>query len=218
MILKSIRDDSEYFWIKIPRTATHSFKEVFSKYNKLDEDKHYHRSYVELCSIYDKKLEGVTLVRNPVTRFKSILNYISNRNYYSVTGVSQLLKSTDSCVNFLNSNFFRNCIPKAPSVSDLFIDLQSQEYVSNHEAFFRTQTYYAYHPNVKIFFYEQMEDFVYWVKKSLGYDLNKLPIINNTNRNVTNNIDFTDPDLIRTIENLYYIDYKVFDYPLQYLT
>lgn len=218
MILKSIRDDTEYFWIKVPRTATHSFKKVFSKYNTFDEDKHYHRSYVNLCDIYDKKLKGVTLVRNPLTRFKSIINYISITQQSSNSGVNQLWESTDSCINFLNSNFLRNCIPKAPSVTDLFIDVESQRYVNNYEAFFRTQTEYAYHPKVKIFRYEHMHEFVVWISNSLGYDMTELPLMNTTRTNTPVNVDFTDPDLIKTVENLYYIDYKVFNYELLYLT
>lgn len=218
MIIKSLCDETEYFWIKIPRTATHSFKLIFGKYNDLNEDKHYHYPYVDLCEKYDRKLTGITLVRHPLERFTSIIHYLAHRQEDSKSNIKQLWESTDSCINFLNSNFLRNCQPKAPHVLDLVIDLETDEFIKAHIAFFKTQTEYAYHPNVKIFRYEKMEQFIEWIKTSLGYDVQKIPKINRTHKREVVKVDFTNPDLIKTVENLYYIDYKVFNYELQYLT
>jgi hypothetical protein len=39
---------------------------------------------------------------------------------------------------------------------------------------------------------------------------------NASNTSINMPVDFTHPELVKTVENMYYIDYKVFGYPLQY--
>lgn len=225
MILTSTLSGQQLFWIKVPRTATHSFEELFKKYNThqeetvlpIEADKHNHFSYNELCAIYDKKLNGVSVVRHPLDRFVSILKYLFSKYYGTSSSIKSLWESTDSCIEFLNLSFHRNCQPVGYDVSTLFIDCETEECVKNCNALFKTQAFYAYTPKVKIFHYEQLHEFTDWIKTHLGYDITEIPRINASCKSIKMNVDFNHPEFIKTVENLYYIDYKVFGYSLQYL-
>ena len=219
MIVSTV-ENKEYFWIKIPRTATYSYKELFKRYNEVIEEKHIHHSYLELCKKYDKKLPGFTVVRHPLNRFKSILYYLASRHKDTASDARKLWESTESCIELLNSYFQRNCQLKGISIQSIFLDTNTDDSIhSPITAFFKTQVEYAYHPKVNIFYYERMDEFKNWIETTLKYDTTNTPIINSSCKTHTKvNVDFNNPDFIKTIENLYYVDYKAFNYPLQYLT
>lgn len=228
MVLTSLLDSKKYFWIKVPRTATQSFSKFFTRYVPKEpvtpDDIHRHFSYLELQEIYQQQLPAVSVVRHPVSRFKSIIYYLADRHPNTQSGAKLLWESTESCVNFLNTVFERNCELKGTSISSVFVDTNMSDYPSVRNflnatsAFFKTQAGYVYHPNVKIFYYEELHEFIKWIDTSLKYDTDKIPIINASNKSSKVNIDFNHPEFIKTIENLYYIDYKVFGYPLRYLS
>jgi hypothetical protein len=225
MILKSLRDNAEYFWIKVPRTATQAFSELFTQYTSKEpvvlDGEHAHFSYMQLCDMYQQHLPAITVVRHPVSRFKSIVYYLAGKHATTTTDVKLLWESTDSCVDFLNKTFSRNChlIETAP-LSQLLLDTRdyqsTKNFIGASNAFFKTQAEYAYHPKVKIFPYEQLNTFIEWVDVALGYDTSRLTTQNASNTSINMPVDFTHPELVKTVENMYYIDYKVFGYPLQY--
>lgn len=218
MIVSTV-DNKEYFWIKIPRTATYSYKELFKRYNEITEEKHTHHSYLELCRKHDKQLPGFTVVRHPLTRFKSILYYLASRHTDTTSDARNLWESTQGCVEILNAYFQRNCELKGISIQSIFLDINVENSIhSPIAAFFKTQVEYAYHPKVSIFHYERLDEFKHWIETILQYDTTNIPVINSSCKTHTKiNVDFKNPELIRTIENLYHIDYKIFNYPLQYL-
>ncbi len=227
MVLKSLVDNQEYFWIKVPRTATQSFNKLFTQYNATEpgalKGKHYHYSYVELRQMYNKVLPAVSVVRHPLSRFKSIIYYLADRFIDIDSDVKLLWQSTESCVTFLNSIFDRNCHLKHGSLPAIFIEtgISNQDSVDYHgaiSAFFKTQVHWVYHPKLKIFHYEKLEEFTDWIDTTLGYDVNKIPKFNTSSYDGKVNVDFNNPEFVKTIENMYYIDYKLFGYPLQYLT
>jgi hypothetical protein len=227
MVLKSLVDNQEYFWIKVPRTATQSFGNFFTQYNDPEPDavngKHYHYSYVELREMYNKVLPAVSVVRHPLSRFKSIMYYLADRFMNVDSDVNLLWHSTESCVKFLNSTFDRNCHLKHGSLPTIFIEtgISNKDSVDYHgaiSAFFKTQVFWAYHPKLKIFRYEKLEEFTDWIDTHLGYDINTIRKLNASSNDGKVNVDFNNPEFVKTIENMYYIDYKLFGYPLQYLT
>lgn len=227
MILSSLNDNKQYFWIKVPKTATVSFSHLFTRYTSkepgTDHKKQSHFSYIELQKMYQQQLPAVSVVRNPVSRFKSIIYFLENLRPNTRSDVRLLWESTESCVNFLNTVFERNCTLKGTSFSSIFVDTDMSDYLSVTNflgavnSCFRTQAEYAYHPKVKIFYYEELHKFIEWIDTALGYDTSKICKANVSTKSTNVNVDFNDPELIKTIENLYYIDYKVFGYPLRYL-
>ncbi len=180
-------------------------------------------SYLELKEMYKQQLAAVSVVRHPVSRFKSIIYYLADRHINTQSSARLLWESTESCVNFLNMVFDRNCELKGASIPSIFLDTDVSEFIpirnfiNATHSFFKTQAEYAYHPKVKIFHYEKLNEFIEWIDTSLGYDVSKISRFNASVHTNRVNVDFNHPEFIKTIENLYYIDYKVFGYPLQYL-
>lgn len=227
MVLTSLHDSKQYFWIKVPRTATQAFSKFFTRYVPkepgIPDDIHRHFSYLELQEIYQQQLSAVSVVRHPVSRFKSIIYYLADRHINTQSSARLLWESTESCVDFLNTVFDRNCELKGASIPSVFLDTDVTEFIpirnfiNATNSFFKTQAEYAYHPKVKIFHYEMLNEFIDWIDTSLGYDVSKISRLNASVNTTKVNVDFNNPEFIKTIENLYYIDYKVFGYPLEYL-
>jgi len=227
MVLTSLLDNKQYFWIKVPRTATQAFSKFFTLYVPkepgIPDDIHSHFSYLELKEMYQQQLPAVSVVRHPVSRFKSIIYYLADRHPNTQSSAKLLWQSTESCVNFLNTVFDRNCELKGASISSIFLDTDVTEvtpirnFINATASFFKTQAEYAYHPKVKIFHYEKLNEFIEWIDTSLGYDTSKIHRFNASVESTQINVDFNHPEFVKTIENLYYIDYKVFGYPLRYL-
>jgi hypothetical protein len=227
MVLTSLLDNKQYFWIKVPRTATQAFSKFFTLYVPkepgIPDDIHSHFSYLELKEMYQQQLPAVSVVRHPVSRFKSIIYYLADRHPNTQSSAKLLWESTESCVNFLNTVLDRNCELKGASISSIFLDTDVTEvtpirnFINATASFFKTQAEYAYHPKVKIFHYEKLNEFIEWIDTSLGYDTSKIHRFNASVESTQINVDFNHPEFVKTIENLYYIDYKVFGYPLRYL-
>lgn len=222
MILSSLLTGEKYFWIKIPRTATVSYLNFFLNYYKGKVgcethdpalgQLHTHYTYLQLCNLYENKLPGVTVVRHPLTRFVSGLHHLK---YYSEekTVDASFLENMDSCVSYLNKFFGKNC-----DVSVLYEDLFSTPAPFFAKSFFHLQISYMYHPKVMWFKYENIEEFNTWIEKNLGYDISLLPHENSSKKDLLSHLDFSDERFVRTVENMFYDDYKILNYPFQYLT
>lgn len=222
MIITSLLSSEKYFWIKIPRTATVSYLNFFLKYYKGEVkcnvhdpalgQLHTHYTYLELCNLYDTRLPGVTVVRHPLKRFVSGLHQLKLLSEEKIIDVS-FLQDMDSCVNFLTSFFGKNC-QNIVEYGDLFNTPES----FFPKSFFQTQISYMYHPKVTWFKYENIQEFNSWIHNTLGYDTLQLTHENSSNKNVLNHLDFSDERFIKIAENMFYDDYKVLNYPFQYLT
>lgn len=204
-----------------------SFSRLFSQYAskepETDHDKHYHFSYMDLQKMYQRQLQAVSVVRNPVSRFKSIVYFLENLRPNTQSDVKLLWESTESCISFLNKTFERNCELRGIPITSILVDMDISDSLSVKNLIgatyscFKTQAEYAYHPKVKIFYYEELHKFIEWIDTALGYDTSNIGKINVSPESTNVKVDFNNPELIKTIENLYYIDYKVFGYPLRYL-
>jgi len=221
MILTSLVSGEKYFWIKVPRTATIAYQELFLKYYTGDVKcevhdpargrLHSHYSYNGLCDMYDQKLPGVTVIRHPLNKFISGLYQLKLLSYEHKFDVP-FLKNTSSCINFLTKHFSRNCHTTA-DMSDL---IQADPRFSI--SFFHLQIYFMYHPKVTWFRYESIQDFNEWITTKLGYDISLLTRVNESNTELLAHLEFSNPEFVQVVENMFYDDYKFLQYPLQYLT
>lgn len=218
--ISSTKTQKKFLWVKIPRTGTYSYARLFGLYNPefLKHPKHVHAAYWHLKNF--EKLPAFTVVRNPVDRFYSILGHYLFLQENCKQG---------NCIHEESQSFCAFHSMELPQenekdIFDFFTSLAKKDFrglehtrVFN-DALFKSQTFYAYNPNVKIFRYENIQEFNEWIVNELGYDVSKLEFLNKHNTRFLSNIDKQHPYFIKTAEYLYNIDFKVFNYPLQYLT
>lgn len=85
MIVTSCISEKKYFWVKVPRTATHSYQKLFFPELHL-EDNFVHHTHAPFSSfsqsecVKKPQIEyGVSVVRNPYNRFISGLKYLNRK-------------------------------------------------------------------------------------------------------------------------------------------
>jgi len=236
MIITSLLDNSDYFWVNIPRTGTNSYLRIFEPQTKFGFNIIYH-------SKYDHKLEipGFSLVRNPLDKFVSGLKFLSKLaldKKYTAFWKEEYVKNIEDeeTIRILNSfeinfdflkneknfylyvynSFSKNCIRNNENEFEhKIIPRNSHPYIYYAlNAIFRTQVDYAYHPKVKIFKYENIDEYNTWIENTLGYDtsqVKKLRINESTN---SIPIDTTTTKFKELVEYLFYDDLKIFGYTL----
>jgi hypothetical protein len=84
MIVKSLYNGKNYFWVKIPRTGTVSYEQLFLKEFCSFENAIVHNhvpffSEHKKCGAPKKIHGGFSVVRNPTTRFISAMKYLSKQ-------------------------------------------------------------------------------------------------------------------------------------------
>ena len=211
MILQSKINDSRWYWIKVPRTGTHSYKKFFFG----DDGPHLHIEYKNLL-LSGEVLPGVSVVRNPRSRFISSLKYIIKSICFNPTcnnhyGLKLPSESVDDLHNFFFTHFDKDCVIKSDNTVETLFNVASPAFVGT---FFTLQTSYVYHPKVKIFHYEKLHEFNSWIETELGYDTSKLEHINSTDDSILSHIDFSHPKITEIAQHLYYTDYKLLGYEM----
>jgi hypothetical protein len=235
---------NKYIWIKVPKTATLSYERFFELYNEnpavtnvLGVPIHTHTSFLEYKKVYGSDIPFVAVVRHPVERFVSSLKYLKKlkdackstpcpfgqrHHKCDVHGFKEFYTSTEICVEFLQQHFTYNCgLKNLPSVEegrryhlDKIFDVVDLNFISS---FFITQTEFCYNPKTKIFRFENLSEFDTWIETELGYDVSRLEHLNDT-KGVELNIDIEQPEFVKTVEMMFYDDFKAFNYPMKYLT
>lgn len=200
MVINSKLNSDQYFYVMNPRTGTWSYSFLF-------EVEHEHIPYNNRPD-EAKDLTGISVVRHPFDKFVSGINNL----YYSLSiteeKIYNFLESEDVFYDIIYSSLNKNCIPKS-------VTLQDTTNLLGSWAHFRTQVEYAYHPNVRIFRYENIEEFNIWIKNVLGYDIELLPKYNQSKKYDTiPTIDTTTTKFKELVEYLFYDDFKVFGYEL----
>jgi hypothetical protein len=246
MFIKSKVTGNNYFWVKIPRTGTVAYQELFTGIDATSEYfQHSHFRYGEVhCHDVDAFLfqsPGFTLVRNPLSRFISSLKFIKNvtnkfkpENLQSIIEVKSecpfckketlvvvekkefsvpydifdFLKNEDTFYDFMYTNFDKNCYLKNDHGFEDIFKIEDASFV---RAFFKTQVHWAYHPNVKIFKYENINEFNNWIDIELGYNTS---VLNNKNSSSLINLPFdTNSNKFKELtKHLFYDDYRYFNY------
>lgn len=244
MIVSSLLNSEKYFWVKVPRTATQAYEKIFFPNRDVNTFyPHYHLPYrqiVQYCGTPTPVVGGFTVIRHPLARFISALQYIqqkkNNRTELlkkiesyekymdiceycekeTVAEKSSILKRIDgyefpnfltdenTFYDFIYDNFDKNCQYKN-NVGDVF---GSGSFV---KSFFVTQTYFAYHPKVKTFQYENLSSFNNWISNTLGHDVLNLEKKNSA-ADVPLSIDTTTTKFKNLVQYLFHDDFKVFHY------
>jgi hypothetical protein len=186
-------------------------------------------------------LNAFGVVRNPYDRFISSLYFLIERHNQSnifdieedaFCNVCEICKKVDIVKNqekykmeffnfykdektfyeFFYDNFNKNCELK-PNLT--LYDIFNTKNVSLVSSFFRTQVFWAYHPKVKVFKYENINEFNLWIKNELGYDTDKLERINYSKKDLLKNkikIDFKSSKFKELVKYLFYDDFRYFNY------
>lgn len=224
MIISSKINDSKLIWVKIPKTGTRAYSKILVSRNgenieSKDYSLHFHVTFEQLYTHHNKNYSGFTIVRHPVTRFISALNHLADINSECSTldcinHPGKLpLDNIDRLVEFIYDNFHTNCVPRN-NLS--FKQIFGVDYTAYYDAFFKTQVYWAYHPKMTWFYYENLNKFNMWLQQTFGIDTSKIQKIGNIKKKHLEHLDMNDGKFIKMIEYLFYDDYKVYNYPLQY--
>jgi hypothetical protein len=245
MVIKSKITNKKYQWIRIPRTATISYSNLFfEEYNLNYPTGHTHYRYNQFArcdkckDIPELNLEGFSLVRNPINRFISSLYFVAGRKIigmvpdkmyrlceickeytlidniekHSPLDFIEFYKDENTFYEFFYDNFNKNCEPKTGLDLHKIFDVNNISLISS---FFQTQVYWAYHPKVKIFKYEEISKFNNWIEENLGYDTSKLTHINASRKKELSdviNVDFTTDKFKKLVKHLFYDDFRYFNY------
>jgi hypothetical protein len=220
MIVKSLVDNSEWIWIRIPKTATRAYRAIFAEG---DDQLHTHFSYKESVEIYGNVGRAFTVIRNPIDRLKSgiihdvdefqriyrDIPYPEYQNALPTDGIPYPDWMLD--INLLCDLFFEavdeNCKVKNQKVYDkLMWEAGMMAEV------LKTQASAVNYPEVKVFRYENLAEFNVWIKESLGLDTTKVPINGPSDYVKYNWLDFTSPRFIELAKVLYKEDYEVYGY------
>jgi hypothetical protein len=184
---------------------------------------------------------GFTVVRHPYSRFISALKYLKRKrkdvnvlnnistflsvcefcgkenvltkeDFYTTldTNFLDFLENESMFYDFVYSYFDRNCMLK-PGYS--WENILQTENASRVHTMFNTQTYFAYHPKVKIFKYENLQEFNGWIENTLGVSTSNLTK-DNSSDNMSLNIDVTTKKFKDLVKYLFHDDFKLFGYDI----
>lgn len=198
------------------------------------------RQSMRYCDTPTTVEKGFTVVRHPWTRFVSALQLMQSKkqsrqnilNHYQrfvklceyceqevdtdgdlVNHIRDeyhpptFLENEDVFYDFMYSHFDRNCIPKPYSTLETIFDAHAHFMKS----FFITQTFFAYHPKVQVFKFEQLEIFNNWIEVTLGYNTSSIPH-SNSSKDGKLSIDVHSEKFHKLVQHLFHDDYKLFGY------
>lgn len=195
------------------------------------------------CINYEKpNLNAFTLVRNPVDRFISSIYFMTSRrenldksdkvvkNFNKICEICGKIELIDVdsekskniflrfyenesiFYDFFYDNFNKNCQLKPNLNIHSVFDTDDISLVSS---FFCTQVYWAYHPKIKVFKYENISEFNKWIENTLGYDTTQLKKTNASRKSELKdiiNVDFTTDKFKELVKHLFYDDFLYFNY------
>jgi hypothetical protein len=195
------------------------------------------------CINYEKmNLDAFALVRNPVDRFISSIYFMASRRenlekddqisknfnkYCEICGKVELVdtdrekykniflrfyENESFFYDFFYNNFNKNCQLK-PGLN--IYSVFDTDDVSLVSSFFYTQVYWAYHPKIKVFKYENISEFNKWIENKLGYDTTQLKKTNASRKSELQdiiNVDFTTDKFKKLVKYLFHDDFLYFNY------
>ena len=224
MIISSKINGSKFIWVKIPKTGTRAYAKILVSNNEIqteneDYSLHFHLTFQQLYVNYRKKYSGFTVVRHPVTRFVSALNHIADVNSQCTSSNCNNhpgklpLDSINTLVEFVYDNFHKNCVPRN---NTSFQKIFGVDFTGYYDSFFKTQVHWAYHPKLTWFYYENLNVFNNWLYQNLGIKTTDIKRIGEIQKRHLEHLNFTDPKFIKMVEYLFYDDFNVYNYRLQY--
>lgn len=203
MIVSSKITSEKWIWVKIPKTGTRAYLKLF--HPEQDFLLHYHYTFHSLYNHHKRQYPDFTVTRHPRTRFISALKHLSQLNLLG----DMPSDTIENLVDFLFNAFDENCTPKNNRTLE---NIFSVDYIKYHESFFQTQVYWAYHPKVTWFKYENLQHFNHWIETCLGYDTSKLQQIGKVDKNQLEHLDFQHSSFQKVVRHLFQDDFTLFDY------
>ena len=203
MIISSKTTNKRWIWVKIPKTGTRAYSQLFNPHP--ESELHFHYTFHSLYDHHQQQYSGFTVTRHPRTRFVSALHHLSQLNLLG----DMPSDTIENLVDFLFNNFDKNCTPKNnKSLTNIF----SVDVIKYHESFFKTQVYWAYHPKVTWFKYENLPQFNSWIETHLGYDTSKLQQVGKAENHNLGHLDFQHSSFQKVVHHLFQDDFILFDY------
>lgn len=216
MLVSSSVNNNKWIWVKVPKTGTRAYSLLFHAQGEDEFYKdgfrffHLHQSFHNLYIHHGKRYSGFTVVRHPKTRFISALKHLADLHVSHPQHTTNLpFASIDSLVYFLFNNFDKNCIPKDNRTIEEIFGLHFSSY---YNSFFKTQTFWAYHPKINIFRYEELDTFNNWIEMQLGFNTKTLQRVGEIKTNHLEHLDFSSPKFDAIVQHLFYDDYRSFNY------
>lgn len=204
MIVRSLVDNSEWIWIRIPKTASRAYRCVFD-FN----EGHSHLSYTDSIFKYGNVGKAFSVVRDPVQRLKSGITHDIEQFEFDNPNVP--FPSWMMDINLLCDLFFEaigeNCkIKNEKTYVDIIQDADMMCEV------LKTQCSAVNHPEVKVFRYENLEEFNNWITNTLGYKTICFEVNGASNYKKYNWLDFSNPRFAELCRIIYKEDYEVYGY------
>jgi len=232
MLIESKIDKSQWIWINIPKTASTFIRNcLYGNKNILDGQTHL--TYLENVHLYGQQ-NAFTVVRDPLTRFKSGLNHIfSECNCGKCTIFYDRPPTTIEVVSFLNDlvklnnkhkNFHYSSYQTGSSklwleiLKSMQINFIKSRIIMNPVncvmwAFILPQFLYLDKIQSRdyIFKYETLNDCAEFIRNRLGYTVDT-SVKHRQYSYKLSNVDFTDKELLDLLKNYYKEDYTELNY------
>ena len=230
MLVESKINGKKWLWVNIQKTATTSTLKTFFPEKEYNQQSH--QIYVDLVRMYGYH-DTFTMVRNPIDRFLSGINHL-----FSVCECKQCIidvtipTTTEEVILFVSDvlrlkqhtpDFFQKVYRNEQNnlylkVVDSIKTRFSQNIKIGDVKCVRWPVimpqHYILHnaTNIKIFKYEQIEQFFHFVETELGYSVVQEKFRNYTNK--LSNVDVTNSTLRTLIYELHKEDFKLYDYDI----
>lgn len=208
MVIGSKVSSKRYIWLRVPRTATVTYGKIFFPDGNYE---HTHSNYFYERDRYGD-LPAFSVVRNPHDRFVSSVKHIYKQQL--INGTSGKYKftlpftDTKTLYTFFESNL------KALRDIDNNVEhkrIFQTEDLSFVKMFFRLQKNFVGYSQVKVFKYEELQEFNYWIQTELGFDTSKVSILNSSSEELSH-INFLSDEFKELTYKLFEEDYKFFGY------
>ena len=231
MLIKSLRDNKEWLWINIPKTATTVLLKTFFPNRKYNEQQH--RTYRDCVREYGVHDYSFTVVRHPVTRFMSALNHIFSvcecgKCKFDLTippTMEEVILFVEGFIEQYHKydNYFSLLYANNTNKLHLeFIKLIQMTFVRNIEIYnidycvrwaaFMPQTFMLDGArNTRIYQYEHLDECFVFIRDELGYEVQpNIRYRNYTNKLINVNVD--DIKFRCLLYELYHTDFNTFGY------
>jgi hypothetical protein len=228
MLVESKINGKKWLWVNIQKTATTSTLKTFFPEKEYNQQSH--QIYVDLVRMYGYH-DTFTMIRNPIDRFLSGINHL-----FSVCECKQCIidvtipTTTEEVILFLSDmlrlkqktpNFFETAYRNSQNSLHLEVVNSIQKRFSRNITVGDVQCirwpviipqHYILHnaTNIKIFKYEQIEQFFHFVETELGYSVVQEKFRNYTNK--LSNVDVNNSTLRTLIYELHKEDFKLYGY------
>jgi hypothetical protein len=230
MLVESKINGKKWLWVNIQKTATTSTLKTFFPEKEYNQQSH--QIYVDLVRMYGYH-SAFTMVRNPIDRFLSGINHL-----FSVCECKQCIidvtrpTTTEEVILFLSDmlrlkhktpNFFETVYKNSQNSLHLEVVNSIQKRFSRNIIVGDVQCirwpviipqHYILHnaTNIKIFKYEQIEQFFHFIETELGYIVVQEKFRNYTNK--LSNVDVNNSTLRTLIYELHKEDFKLYGYDI----